>query len=102
MTRFHQITECSSSKPHLICGVNGGNQHDSDVEKSVVDFSRPPCAQPDRLPNWRQVIYRDGELVGLDYSVGALLNREGRPIPPPRAFLDAFVSRSPAGEPVNE
>lgn len=51
---------------------------------------------------WRQVIYRDGELVGLDYSVGALLNREGRPIPPPRAFPDAFVSRSPAGEPVNE
>lgn len=40
---------------------------------------------------WRHEVYRDGELVTLDYSSGAFLSRVGRPSPAPKAMLEALV-----------
>lgn len=40
---------------------------------------------------WRQEVYRDGEMVALDYASGAFLDLTGRPSPPPPAMLEALI-----------
>lgn len=44
---------------------------------------------------WLHEVYRDDQLVAKDYSIGAFLNRSGRPSPAPPAMLADLM----AGEP---
>jgi acyl-CoA thioesterase FadM len=40
---------------------------------------------------WQHRVYRNGDLVALDYSAGVFLDRAGKLRPPPQAMLDALV-----------